>query len=101
MTTSIFASRSSLSGGTSRQAANYMPTVRCGGRAAQCARMPHRGATTGRCSVKKLLAAALICSASIFGTATWMEAQHLKGTVATNDFVELQRLIWKNHQGYD
>ena len=38
---------------------------------------------------------------SMLATATWIQAQQRKNSVPTNDFVELQRLLWTNHMGYD
>jgi hypothetical protein len=42
----------------------------------------------------------LLCAVTMLATATWMQAQQ-KGTFGTNDFVDLERLLWRNHWGYD
>jgi hypothetical protein len=48
-----------------------------------------------------VLAAVMLCAVSVLSTAVWMKAQQRKAAVTTDDFVEIERLLWNNHMGYD
>jgi hypothetical protein len=50
--------------------------------------------------VKKLVVPVLLCAVTMLATAVWMQAQQ-KSAFGTNDFLDLQRLLWRNHWGYD
>ncbi len=51
--------------------------------------------------MKRLILALMTCGALILSGAAWLNAQQRRRTIATDDFVELQRLLWTNHIGYD
>ena len=50
--------------------------------------------------MKKLIGPSILCLLTVVGTATWMQAQP-KDTLTPTDLVELERLLWINHQGFD
>ena len=51
--------------------------------------------------MKRHIVAAITCGVVLAAAGTWLTAQQRKRTIATEDFVELQRLLWTNHMGYD
>jgi hypothetical protein len=51
--------------------------------------------------MKRFIVPALMCLVSAIGGAAFVQAQQKKATVTTDDFVEIQRLLYTNHTGYD
>ncbi len=51
--------------------------------------------------MRKLIAPLILSLLTVLGTATWMQAQPQKDVLTPTDLVELERLLWINHQGYD
>ena len=42
-----------------------------------------------------------LCLASAYAGAALSHAQQRKATISSDDFIEIQRMLWANHTGYD
>jgi hypothetical protein len=51
--------------------------------------------------MKRYLAPAIMCVISALSGAAFVQAQQSRKAISTEDFVEIQRLLWSNHTGYD
>src|SRR5688500_1048621 len=51
--------------------------------------------------MKRFILPAILCFVSAAGGAAFVQAQQKKVTVTTDDYAEIQRLLYANHTGYD
>jgi hypothetical protein len=51
--------------------------------------------------MKRIIIPAILCLASALGGAMLVQAQQRKATLTTDDYFEIQRLLYTNHTGYD
>jgi hypothetical protein len=51
--------------------------------------------------MKRVMATLALCGVSAFAGATWSQARAAASRVSTEDFTEIQRLLYDNHTGYD
>lgn len=51
--------------------------------------------------MKRIVVPMILCFLSALGGAAFVHAQQKKTTITTDDFVEIQRLLYTNHTGYD
>lgn len=51
--------------------------------------------------MKRIIVPAILCLVSAMGGAALVQGQQRKSSLTTDDFVEIQRLLYANHTGYD
>lgn len=51
--------------------------------------------------MKRVMCGVVLCAVSAFGGATWSQAKAAASKISTEDFTEIQRLLYTNHTGYD
>ena len=51
--------------------------------------------------MKRVMFVLVLCAVSAFGGATWSQAKAAASRISTEDFTEIQRLLYTNHTGYD